>query len=182
MSTETVNHEEWRVVPGFDAWYEVSSLGAVRSWRTRERLPRRAHEPTLLAGRDIGEGYRHVHLTHPVLGEVDVAVHHLVLAAFVRARPAGKVCDHINADRSDNRVENLRWVTAAENIAHAAALGRIGKRPSPRSVSSLSEADVVEVRRLRAQGLKLDELARQFGVSDSTISRIALGQTWMGVQ
>lgn len=180
--TAPEDREEWRVVPGFDGWYEASSLGRVRSWRTRERRPRRADEPVVLAGRDIGEGHRHVRLTHPVLGEVDVAVHHLVLAAFGQPRPHGLVCDHINASRSDNRVENLRSVSAAENVAHAASLGRIWRRPSPRSVSTLSEADVAAMRRLRAEGVLVKELAARFRVGTSTVSRIVHGQTWNGVQ
>ena len=179
MNTST--HEEWRVVPGFDAWYEASSLGQVRSWRTRAKLCTRSPEPRILPARDAGHGYRHVKLSHPVLGKVSVAVHHAVLAAFGRHRPHGMVADHINADRSDNRVENLRWVTSAENIAHAAALGRTDGRPGARAQSPLDEDAVREIRRLRAEGLKLADIAQRFGVSDATISRIALGHSWSEV-
>jgi len=177
-----VPEEEWRVVPGFDDRYEVSNRGRVRSWRTRGRLCCRAAEPHILPARDDGKGYRHVKLTHSVLGKLSVAVHHLVLAAFVRPRPADLVCDHINADRSDNRVENLRWVTPPENIAHAAALGRMDGRPGARSMSPLTEDSVREIRRLRSEGLKLADIAARFGVTDSTVSRIALGHTWSEVQ
>jgi hypothetical protein len=175
-------HEEWRVVPGFDGWYEVSSLGRVRSWRTRAKLGARAATPRELPGRDDGKGYRRVKLSHPVLGKVSVGVHHVVLAAFGRERPHGMVADHINADRSDNRVENLRWVTAGENIAHAAELGRMDGRPGARSHSSLSVDDVAEIRRLRADGRKLLELAERFGVSLTAVSRICLGQSWREVR
>lgn len=177
----TIPHEEWRLVPGFDGWYEASSLGLVRSWRTRAKLCTRANEPRVLPARDAGHGYRHVKLTHPVLGKVSVAVHHAVLAAFGRQRPHGMVADHINADRSDNRVENLRWVTSAENVAHAASLGRMDGRPGARSQSTLDEDAVREIRRLRAEGLKLTNIAKRFGVSDATISRIALGRSWSEV-
>lgn len=173
--------EIWRVSPGFDDWYEVSDRGRVRSWRTPGKLCFRANAARLLPARDAGAGYRHVKLTHPVLGKVSVAVHHLVLAAFDRPRPAGMVADHINADRSDNRRCNLRWVSPPDNIAHAADLGRMDGRSGPRSLSPLTVEAVAEIRRRRTAGEKLLALADAFGVSASTISRIGLGRSWSEV-
>ena len=172
--------EVWRPVPGFDGWYDASDWGRVRSWRTRAKLEHRSSRPRLLAGRK-DRGYRQMKLSHPVLGKVKVAVHHLVLATFVRSRPSGLVCDHINADRCDNRVENLRWVTPRDNIRHAAALGRMNVRPGARSHSPLSVGDVREIRRLRQSGARLRLLAERFGVSESTVSRIGLGRGWKEV-
>lgn len=176
-----VHSEEWRSVPGFDGWYDVSNRGEVRSWRTRAKLEHRAPKARVLMGRDRNGGYRYVKLSHPVLGKLTVAIHHLVLAAFDRPRPTGMVCDHINADPSDNRIENLRWVTAGDNIRHAAALGRMDGRPGGRSHSRLSVEDVREIRRLRGAGAKLQTLADRFGVSISAISRIGLGHGWKDV-
>lgn len=171
--------EEWRIIPGFDAWYEASDLGRIRSWRTRACWYRRAAAPTLLRCTTTGgKGYVRAKLTHPVFGKLTIGVHQVVLAAFVGPRPHGKVCDHINALRHDNRPANLRWITPAENIRHAADLGHIDGRPGGRAQSTLSEEDAEEVRRLRAAGLKLAEIAERFGVSDSTVSRIALGHSW----
>ena len=42
-------------------------------------------------------------------------VHRLVLETFIGIPDDGMMCDHINRVRNDNRVENLRWVTAQEN-------------------------------------------------------------------
>ena len=180
-ASQAPTQEVWRSVPGFDGWYEVSNLGRVRSWRTRAKLCWRAEKPRLLKGGLNPDGYRIVKLTHAVLGKLVVVVHHLVLAAFIRPRPDGMVCDHLNANRADNRLENLRWVTPSENIAHAAELGRMDGRPGARSQSPLSIDDVREIRRLRQAGNKLQPIASLFGVSTSTISRIALGHGWKDV-
>ncbi|WP_423203306.1 HNH endonuclease signature motif containing protein [Mycobacterium intracellulare] len=49
-------------------------------------------------------------------------VHHLVLETFVGPRPPGQECRHLNGDRTDNRLCNLRWGTHSENqfdqVAH----------------------------------------------------------------
>lgn len=43
-------------------------------------------------------------------------VHRLVAIAWVEGRTAKKNCvDHKNSDRTDNRAENLRWVTKKAN-------------------------------------------------------------------
>ena len=46
-------------------------------------------------------------------------IHSLVMETFVGKRPEGMVIDHVNCDKTDNRLENLRYVTAEENLSKA---------------------------------------------------------------
>lgn len=60
----------------------------------------------------------------------NLLVHRLVLETFVGQCPEGMECDHVNRDRSDNRLQNLRWVPHKENQRNTAnnsrCLDRLG--------------------------------------------------------
>lgn len=46
-------------------------------------------------------------------------VHQIIAEVFIGPRPKGKQIDHINRNRVDNRVDNLRYVTGKENSANS---------------------------------------------------------------
>lgn len=100
--------EQWRNVVGYEGIYEVSNLGRVRSIGTRisSRILR-----THTRSRD---GYVYVGLQ--VQCERKTAkVHRLVAEAFLPNPGELPDVDHINGDRGDNSVGNLRWVTKSRN-------------------------------------------------------------------
>lgn len=109
--------EVWRDILGHEGAYQISDQGRVRSL-DREvvqgnrwgGLSKRWALGRLLSGALDSYGYRQVRL-----GKALFLVHHLVLEAFGPSRPEGQQTDHINGDRADNRIANLRWVIPADN-------------------------------------------------------------------
>jgi len=89
--------EEWRTVPGLPG-YRVSSLGRVVSYRRGA--------PQELAGWTDDGGYQRV------AGRLR---HALVAEAFLGPRPASFEVRHLDGDKTNNAVSNLRYGTKSEN-------------------------------------------------------------------
>lgn len=67
-------------------------------------------------------GYKFLRLYKDKKGS-SVYVHRLVAIAFLPNPENKRTVNHINGDKSDNRVENLEWATHGENNAHAILTG-----------------------------------------------------------
>ncbi len=136
--------EEWRSVVGHEDNYEVSALGRVRSLDRviRECTGRlRRMKGRIVTGSAAWQHpngkwrYAEVALTDCARGKV----HLLVLEAFHGPRPAGLIARHLNGNGSDNRADNLRWGTHAENQLDRTEHGRCpaAERPTCPSGHSL---------------------------------------------
>lgn len=162
--------EEWAPCPGHDL-YDVSDAGQVRSWNNN-RWGRR-QSPKILRQRVNPDGYCFVNLGRGVVK----TVHSLVCETFHGPRPTGKEAAHGNGIPTDNRAENLRWATPTQNCQDQLRHGtrHVGER---KSGAKLTDANVLEIRRLRAQGVQNNEIAVAMGIAASTCSSAALGRKW----
>lgn len=117
--------EQWRPVPGYEAIYEVSDQGRVRSLdrsvATKGGAQRRIRGRVLAgiphyADRLAGQHCIFVAVNLKRNGtSKTVSIHRLVMAAFVGPLPAGGEVCHDNGDAKDNRLVNLSYGTASQN-------------------------------------------------------------------
>jgi hypothetical protein len=101
--------EEWKPVIGYEGFYEVSDWGNVRSLNYNK-----TNQVKLLRRVKAKDGYLVVCL-HKNGKQKEGKVHRLVATAFIPNQDNKPTVDHINGDKTDNRVENLRWATQMEN-------------------------------------------------------------------
>lgn len=135
----------WKPIPGFEG-YEVSERGSVRS------LPREVHHwrggIRSLVGRDLAlipnRGYLVVRLSHK--GKATTLGAHQVVAMAFLGDPDGNVVNHINGIKTDNRVENLEYVTNRENVLHSYRTGLLNNRGEANGRAILTNEAVHEIR------------------------------------
>lgn len=98
--------EVWKIIEEYPD-YEVSNLGRVKSHKRKKDL--------ILSQNAYSNGYLFVILSNEN-GQHSESVHRLVLKTFNPTENMENLqVNHINCNRTDNRLENLEWMSASDN-------------------------------------------------------------------
>jgi hypothetical protein len=179
MASKVSNMEIWKDVVGYEGLYEVSNVGNVRSFDKFVPIVRNGKTFTrFVPGKDCSKnpsnGYNRTILNDGKTKQV-VFTHRLVAEAFIGSETHLFV-NHKNGVKNDNRVENLEWVTASENVKHSYA-----KLGHARSQRRLTDDQVMKIDELLYAGQRQDYIAHIFGIPDSLVSKIKHGRCWSSV-
>lgn len=162
--------ENWKIIDGasgrrpYTHGYEVSDCGNIR----------RMSDGHVMQG-DLSKGYRRIQL--PGIGRK--MIHRLVVEAFIGPITEGLECNHKNGIKTDNRAENLEIVTRRENNLHKfRVLKHRTQAGTAHGMAKLRDTDVIEIRRLRSEGMMLKDIAAKFNMGVPMISLIANRINW----
>jgi len=161
--------EIWKKVPGYEDFYEISNHG-----RFAKLLP---------DGRQIRKlNSRTPYLSVSVKSlngqpQKSFYIHKLVAQVFIGPRPDGMVIRHLDGNRYNNKVTNLAYGSNEQNYEDTKKHKTHWHENNGRAI--LSERCIDAIRYMQKHGLvRQTELAKSFGVSDSTISAIINGRNW----
>lgn len=159
--------EIWKKIS--DSGHEVSNSGNIRNSAGLH-----------LKQWTLSTGYKQIQFKHK--GK-KYSVHRLVALAFIPNINNLPFVNHLNHNRSDNRVENLEWCTQSRNIQHAFNSGRM-----PSHVGSLhprSKLDEGQVKTIKSilfsKEITKKQMADYFSVCEGTIVSIQQGINWSHV-
>ena len=154
--------ERWATCRKFEN-YEISSFGRVRRVSTGK----------ILSPFRQNRGYLQIKLSQD--REIfRPTIHRLVADAFIGISKLE--VNHIDCDKSNNRVDNLEYVTHRQNVAHSIKNGR-HKPLKPNCKITFEDAQ--EIRRIYECGeLGYALIAKKYFVSKSNIQAIIKGRSW----
>lgn len=116
--------EVWKDIEGWKGLYMVSNMGRVRSLPKLKRTPTATYytKDLIMPYRYSKGGYFRVALCKDYHTKNEF-VHKLVANAFI-GEQGDKTVNHKNEDKSDNRADNLEYLTRAENVRYGSGIRR----------------------------------------------------------
>ena len=176
-----MEQEKMKWIEGYEGMYIITSYGRVYSVVKRDRFSR------ITGGGELVQaltptGYKFVALYKNGKGK-QFYIHQLVAKAFI-PNPENKNCvDHIDNNKDNNNVENLRWVTHKENMNNTITKMRMvnesakyisqegADNPFSRKVGMYTlEGELIKVFDSGGQ------IEREYGIRSASISRVCRGE------
>ena len=156
---------EMREIPGFSG-YHCDRAGNIYT----TRKGRDFHKMAAVTDR---HGYLFLHISPtPGAKRKNVFVHQLVARTWVCEPAAGQQVNHRNACRTDNRAENLEWISARDNVIDGWQRTRPQRSGENHPMARYSDDVVRLVRQLRSDGVKRKAIATQVGLPIVSVKNI----------
>lgn len=168
-----VNDSEWFDIPGFNGFYMINKSGEVKSLRriTQTITGKVIVSPEIILKPFPREGYLGVSLSRGLKSKHYV-IHRLVMLTFHGVSRLH--VNHKNGIKTDNRLENLEYVTQKENNNHARHVLKVCPNGSGRNTNA-SLDDIQALTILTMTNMGNTEVSNLTGVNRSIVSMIRRG-------
>lgn len=187
-------------VKGYEGFYQIDRNGNIWSCPKISKYTPNHNGRYLKKYKDRGYEYATLYKNGK---NKKIAIHRLVAFQFIPNDKNKPHINHINGDKSDNRVENLEWCTPKENCIHAWENGLSQTSNKMRELSKvkmkkwnnsekgknfcsengkarrkLSKEQVLEIINKNKNGQSAYSLAKEYPVSKPTILKIIRRETY----
>lgn len=159
-------------VKGYKKYFWITETGILISRRTKRILSQTLTENGYLTHTTKIGGRRGSNLCF--------RIHRLVASVFVPNPENKPEVNHLDGVKTNNKYNNLEWVTGAENIEHAVENGLMKPLLGELSSSAkLTNQQAIEIRNLWASGnYRIVDLERLFNVSSRIIIDVVYNRTF----
>lgn len=166
--------EIWKDIEVRDVMYKVSNLGRIKGVRGH-----------ILKTRINQDGYEVATLGLHGKNRYSTAIHIIVARAFLPYPDDGQKYEvnHKDCNRTNNRIDNLEWITHKDNIKYAYKHNTEAQYKARDGIrngrAKLDDEQVIEIRRLfNEENKTIAEISKLFNTPNSTIGNIVHNKTW----
>lgn len=173
MCYNYVMNIEYKVIPGYEN-YVISNYGDIINTDTGHNLKH-----------TLRKGYHGAVIYKNGKGKI-VRVHNLMARVFEDNWDESLVAAHLDGDKDNNRLDNIKLVTQKENIAHKENHGtKLYGESHPLSKLCVSDVSIIkgllQKKTKKHNSLSNKKIATLFNVCETTISNISSGLIWRNV-
>jgi hypothetical protein len=115
----------------------------------------------------------------------NIFLHRMILEAFVGPCPEGMECLHLDNNKTNNAISNLRWGSHQQNMDDASRDGVLHNRNhysgTGHPFAKLKEEDIPTIMHLSRIGWSDSMIASRYGISREGIRRVRNGKGWKHV-
>ncbi len=171
--------ETWKVIKGYEGLYQISNQGNLRSL---DRITKTSYRIRHIKGKTISMVIGNAGYLRSVIykngKQQNISLHRIVAETFILNPLNLPQVNHKDGNKTNNRVENLEWVTPSINWHHARKNSLIKNVGETSHRAKLSIKQVREIRQKHLAGLGAYVIAKQYGVSGNCIYQIIVGNSW----
>ena len=171
-----LKNEKWKILEfeddiSEDEHFKISTYGRILNCKTDQEF---------LVKKSFIHGYQILRVRKKNGKQSSKYVHKLLAQNFLE-QGDGEFVIHLNYDKSNNKVENLKWATKREKELHQFKNPEFIAKNNVIKYSKLTETQALRLKKKlldpnRRTRLKI--LAKQFGVSEMQLHRIKTGENW----
>lgn len=172
-------NEIWVDLIGYEGIYVISNLGRVKTVIKRgNSVKGRILTPVVTK-----KGYLRIGLTDEKGIQRRFYIHRLVIESFNKCQEEKMQVNHIDGDKTNNRLSNLEFVTDKENKKHAIK-NDLNAKGEQIHTAVFTQEQIEWIRKHYKPGHSkygARAMARTFGTSHSTIGKVVRNETWKHV-